>query len=96
MDSDFRMVNQRLAGLRLALSLGVGFGLVGVVPDLLFHAYSVAVSGCPKTLGSFISCGGRGPHMEFLYALGILCGLALAYLVGRSADILIRGGLEDG
>ncbi len=91
MDSDLWLVSQRLAGLRTAFLVGVGLGLVGVVPDLLFHAYSVAVSGCPKTLASFISCGGRGPHLEFLAVLGLLCGVAFALLVGRLACLLKRG-----
>lgn len=96
MDSDLWMVHKRLARLRLALLMGGILGAFSVVCDLLSHAYSVAVSGCPNTIESFINCGGRGPHMELLYALGILCFVAFALLVGWTIIILIRGGSEDG
>ena len=95
MVGDLWLERKRYLGLRTAFLVGCGFGFVSVVPDLLFHALSVALSGCPKTLTSFISCGGRGPHLEFLAALGMLCVVAFPLLVGRLAYLLKKGG-ENG
>lgn len=95
-DRDSSMVSERLARLRLALRLVGVLGLFSIAGDILLHSYSVAVSGCPKTIESYIDCGGRGPHLEFLAALGILCLLAGTLLVGWIVYHLIRGEQENG
>jgi len=95
MDGNFRMVGERLARLRLAFLVGSLLGLFSVVCDLLLHSYSVAVSGCPKTITSFIDCGGRGPHLELLSVLGGLCVVGFALLVGWIAYHLIRSEREE-
>jgi hypothetical protein len=92
MDSDIQMVRGRLLRLVLALLVGCSLGLFSPVVDQLSHALGVAFSGCPKTLESYINCGGRGPHMEIGLVLGTVWVVALTLVVGWNALILIREG----